>query len=36
MKGLEAKPELIFFVMVLIVILVLIVGSGYFQGWFKQ
>jgi len=34
MKGFHAKPELIFFVIVAIAILLLIFGGGILQRWF--
>ena len=35
MKGFSAKPELIFFVIVGIIILLLIFGSAFLQGWLE-
>ena len=35
MKGFAAKPELIFFVIVAIVIIILFVGGAWMQGWLK-
>jgi len=35
MKGFHAKPELIFFILILVVVMLLILGSGLLNGWIK-
>ena len=35
MKGLSAKPELIFFVIIAIALIILFLGGAWLQGWLK-
>jgi hypothetical protein len=35
MKGFHAKPELIFFVIIAIILLLLFLGGAWLQGWLK-
>lgn len=35
MKGFAAKPELVFFILILVFVLVLIFAGGWLNGWFN-
>ena len=34
MKGFHAKPEVVFFILILIFVLIMIFASGVLNGWF--